>query len=82
MANLFVVDSASATYLLQQTGLTWGNLASHLARLEDAGYIDVEKTFKRRRPHTTLRLTAAGRRAFTAYRNQILRALVPETDGG
>lgn len=82
MANLFVVESASATYLLQQTGLTWGNLASHLSRLEDAGYVAVEKTFKRRRPQTTLSLTAAGRRAFTAYRDQILRALVPVVDPG
>ena len=63
MTNLFVVESANATYLLQQTGLTWGNLGSHLGKLEDAGYVEVAKGYQGRKPETTVSLTQAGRTA-------------------
>lgn len=75
MTNLYVVESADATWLLQQTGLTWGNLASHLGKLESAGYLRVDKTFKGRKPHTTLALTDPGREALLAYRRDMLAAL-------
>jgi DNA-binding MarR family transcriptional regulator len=45
-------------------GVTQGNLSTHLAKLEEAGYVRVEKSFVRRRPRTTIRLAAKGRRAF------------------
>lgn len=77
LTNLFVVESANATYVLQQTGLTWGNLASHLAKLEEAGYVSVDKSFKGKKPQTTLSLTPAGRRALIAYRERMLGALAP-----
>ena len=77
MTNLFVVDSANATYLLQQTGLTWGNLGSHLAKLENAGYVQVSKGYQGRRPETTVSLTGAGRAALVAYRERLLDALAP-----
>jgi DNA-binding MarR family transcriptional regulator len=67
MALLFVVESADFTFLMNQTGLTWGNLSAHMSKLEEAGYIDVEKSFKGRRPNTTLRLTPQGREAFHEY---------------
>ena len=75
MTNLFVVESANATYLLQQTGLTWGNLGSHLARLEDAGYARITKGFKGKQPETTISLTPKGRAALVEYRQQLLAAL-------
>lgn len=75
VATLYVVDSADYTFLKQQTGLTWGNLSSHLAKLEAAGYVEVEKTFKGRKPNTMLRLTAEGRAAFRAYRRTVIDAL-------
>jgi len=78
MATLFVVESADFLFLMRQTDLTQGNLSSHMNKLEAAGYIDVEKGFRGRKPRTTLRLTAAGRAAFTAYRErmeQVLREL-------
>jgi DNA-binding MarR family transcriptional regulator len=81
LTNLFVVENANATYLLQQTGLTWGNLGSHLARLEDAGYVEVSKAFKGRQPQTTISMTAAGRAALLAYRATLLAAL-GEIGGG
>jgi DNA-binding MarR family transcriptional regulator len=77
MTNLFVVDSANATYLLQQTGLTWGNLGSHLTKLEEAGYLSMSKGFRGRQPETTIALTARGRAALLDYRRQVLAALDP-----
>lgn len=77
MTNLFVVEDADATYLLQQTGLTWGNLGFHLAKLEAAGYVRVVKAFKGKKPHTTISLAPEGRTALTGYRDQLLAALDP-----
>jgi DNA-binding MarR family transcriptional regulator len=77
MTNLFVVESANATYLLAQTGLTWGNLGSHLARLEEAGYIDVVKGYQGRKPETTVSLTETGRAALLQYRERLMAALEP-----
>jgi DNA-binding MarR family transcriptional regulator len=67
MALLYVVESVDFTFLMNQTGLTWGNLSAHLSKLEEAGYLVVEKTFKGKRPNTTLRLTPQGREAFLGY---------------
>lgn len=67
MALLYVIESADFTFLMNQTGLTWGNLSTHMSKLEEAGYLEVEKSFKGRRPNTTLRLTTQGREAFKEY---------------
>ena len=75
MAYLYVVDSADALFLQKQTGLTWGNLSSHLSKLESAGYVTVEKEFLERKPHTMLRLSGEGRAAFEDYRRRMQRAL-------
>jgi len=47
--------------------MTAGNPSTHLRKLEDAGYVDVTKTFRGRTPVTYLALTKAGRRAFEDY---------------
>jgi DNA-binding MarR family transcriptional regulator len=75
LAVLYVVESADFTFLMRQTGLTWGNLSSHMSKLEEAGYIEVEKTFKGRRPNTMLRLTEEGRSAFRDYRHSLKQVL-------
>ena len=75
MALLYVVDAADFTFLMTQTGLTWGNLSSHMSKLEEAGYIEVEKEFKGRRPNTMLRLTPKGRDAFRVYRHSMKTVL-------
>lgn len=75
MALLYVVKSADFIFLMNQTGLTWGNLSAHMTKLEEAGYIEVEKSFKGRRPNTMLRLTEAGREAFRAYRQTMKQVL-------
>jgi DNA-binding MarR family transcriptional regulator len=75
MAVLYVIDSADFTFLMNQTGMTWGNLSAHMSKLEEAGYIAVEKTFKGKRPNTMLRLTPQGRAAFQAYRLKMKQVL-------
>lgn len=61
------VDTADFKFLLTTLGLTKGNLSSHMARLEDAGYANVVKTFNGKIPHTEYRLTGAGHEALTEY---------------
>ena len=73
LANLYVVESADFTFLMNQTGLTLGNLSSHLSKLESAGYIRIEKDFVARKPHTMMSLTNDGRDAFRLYRQQMER---------
>jgi DNA-binding MarR family transcriptional regulator len=68
MAQLYVVKSVDYTFLMKQLGFTWGNLSSHLTKLEKAGYVEVEKGFIGKKPRTTLKLTKAGRAAFQEYR--------------
>ena len=75
MALLYVVESADFTFVMNQTGLTWGNLSAHLNKLDEAGYLQVEKSFIGRRPNTSLRLTDSGRQAFRTYRQSLMQAM-------
>jgi DNA-binding MarR family transcriptional regulator len=52
-----------------------GTLSSHLSRLEEAGYIEVVKTYRGKIPQTLLSLTAEGRQAFAQYRRRMKEAL-------
>lgn len=75
VSYLSVVEEADFIFLLDQTGLTRGNLSSHMAKLEGAGYVEVDKTFVDKIPRTTYRLTPAGRDAFMKYRRGLLDSL-------
>ena len=75
VALLFAVDCADFMYLLHETGINKGTLSSHITRLEEAGYLRVEKTFRGRIPQTLLRLTPQGRGAFQQYRRSLKQAL-------
>ena len=75
VAILYVVQSADFLFLLRQTGLTKGNLSSHLGKLEAAGYVDVTKEFVSKVPRTLLRLTDEGREAFETYRHSMMQVL-------
>lgn len=75
VAMLYAVESADFTFLLRETSLTKGNLSSHLARLEEAGYVKIDKSFRGKVPQTVCSLTAAGRAAFRAYRARLKRAV-------
>lgn len=77
VALLAGVKEADFLYLQKQSGLTKGNLSSHIARLEEAGYVEVEKKFKGKMPLTILRLTRAGRIAFTLYKQSMGKLLGP-----
>ena len=68
---LNVVEKADFLYLLRETGLTRGNLSSHLSKLEEAGYIQIEKTYKGKVPQTLVSMTEQGRTAFLAYRTKL-----------
>jgi len=83
LTYLSVVEEGDAVYLLNQTG--WGNLSANVTRLQEAGYIEVVKEFKDKKPHTLLKLTAKGRKAFHDYQNTMkglldTRSLSPERE--
>ena len=71
VSNLAIVDEADFVYLSTRTGLTAGNISSHMSRLEGAGYVRIEKSFAGRRPRTTYALTDVGRMAFERYRRKV-----------
>lgn len=67
VSALAVSPELSFGELKQMLSLTDGNLSAHSRTLEEAGYLKIDKTFKGRRPHTTMRLTPKGRKAFQRY---------------
>ena len=67
MSVLISLDEADFVYLKQETKATAGNLSVQLDKLSQAGYIEVEKTFDGKKPHTTCRITDKGRQAFEDY---------------
>jgi DNA-binding HxlR family transcriptional regulator len=75
MALLFAVERSDFLYLQHETGMNKGTLSSHLSRLEEAGYIEVSKTYRGKVPQTLLRLTVLGRKAFEHYRRTLKEAL-------
>jgi DNA-binding MarR family transcriptional regulator len=75
LTYLYVVESVDYVFLMRLTGLTWGNLATHLNKLEQAGYVEVRKSFKGKKPQTTLRLTEQGRKAFHLYKESMQQVL-------
>ena len=74
-ALLFAVEQADFLYLLHETGMNKGTLSSHISRLEEAGYVQVTKTYRGKVPQTLLRLSSAGRKAFEQYRRKLKEAL-------
>ncbi|HUC84144.1 MAG TPA: transcriptional regulator [Candidatus Acidoferrales bacterium] len=76
VALLAAVKECDFLYLQRETELNKGNLSSHLARLEECGYVEIRKTYRGKVPQTLLRLTSAGRAAFDAYCKQLNLALV------
>jgi DNA-binding MarR family transcriptional regulator len=73
LSVLGAVESADFIYLARETQLTRGNLSVHLSKLEAAGYVSIEKTYRGKVPLTLCRMTPAGRDAFDAYRQQLKR---------
>lgn len=77
MAALASVERMEFTALRDKVHATDGNLSVHLRKLEDAGYVHIEKRFAERKPRSDCSITAQGRAAFRAYVDQ-LASLVGE----
>ena len=75
LSYLYVVERADYVFLMNLTGLTWGNLATHLKKLEEGGYVEMQKTFNGKKPQTFLRMTDQGRTAFRAYKKTMKQVL-------
>ena len=67
LSILVSVKKASFTYLKETIGTTDGNLSVNISKLEEAGYISVEKSFVAKKPRTTCAVTAKGKKEFSAY---------------
>lgn len=80
MTMLYTIPEADFLYLQRESGLTQGNLSSHLSRLEEAGYVLIEKTFKGKYPLTICSLTSKGREAFQEYARK-MRAVSEAASG-
>jgi DNA-binding MarR family transcriptional regulator len=75
LTYLYVSESVDYVFLQRITGLTWGSLATHLKKLEEAGYIEVEKGYQGKKPHTLIRMTAQGRDAYRIYKDKLQQVL-------
>ena len=67
LSLLSTVEEAEFTWLRAKTNSTDGNLGAQLLKLEEAGYVEVEKKFVLRKPQTLYRMTQSGRQALTEY---------------
>lgn len=75
MSLLMVAHELDFNTLKEKLDLTDGNLASHTTKLEECGYIEVVKAFFGKKPHTTYRATAAGRKAFKDHLDALERII-------
>ena len=75
MTYLYVVDSTDYVFLTRITGLSWGNLSTHLTKLESAKYIEIHKEFRGKKPHSIVQLTKHGRAAFKTYKKNMKEVL-------
>ena len=75
MAYLADAEVADFSELKKVLDATQGNLSDHLRKLEDAGFIAIEKSFLNRKPLTRARITGAGRKAFADYLKAIAKLI-------
>ena len=75
---LISVDEANFNYIKEMTQATAGNISIQIKKLQDAGYIQVEKTFKNNYPNTTLSITKKGIKAFEDYVNNLKDYINPD----
>jgi DNA-binding transcriptional ArsR family regulator len=69
------VEKADFVYLQRETGLTRGNLSAHLTKLQEAGYIDIQKTFNGKMPQTICQIAEAGKIAFLKYTDYLKKVV-------
>jgi DNA-binding MarR family transcriptional regulator len=75
LALLYVVTSLDYVFLKNQTALSWGNLATHLKKLEGAGYITIQKGYQGKKPQSKIELTSRGRKEFREYKKNLQQVL-------
>ena len=80
VSALAVAPEMSFNELKSTLGLSDGNLSAHATNLQQAGYIEIAKTFKGRRPYTSMRLTPTGQKAFANYL-ETLRKIIQKGGG-
>ncbi len=80
LSLLVGVEAAEFTWLRAKTKATDGNLGAQLLKLEEAGYVAVEKKFLLRKPQTLYRITETGRQALTEYVRALKQLLGPAID--
>lgn len=76
LSILYVLESADFQFIITHTGLTKGNLSSHMSKLEEVGYIRIVKDFVGRKPHTMMSITKKGAATFDNYRKTMKRILL------
>ncbi|HTJ31512.1 MAG TPA: transcriptional regulator [Acidobacteriaceae bacterium] len=81
LSLLSTVEEADFTWLRTKTGATDGNLGAQMLKLEEAGYLAMEKRFVMRKPQTLYRMTETGRQALTAYVRALKQLLGAAIDG-
>jgi len=75
MAILYVVAEVDMVYLKRKTGITWGNLSSHVSKLEEADYLVLTKEIVDKKMKTTICITERGREEFETYRHDLAELL-------
>ncbi|MBN2732019.1 MAG: transcriptional regulator [Balneolaceae bacterium] len=80
MSLLISVEEADYSFVKEQTGASSGNISVQMSKLEEAGYIEINKTFKAKRPNTSYTITNDGIEAFEEYVNTLQQYLdVPDS---
>ena len=77
ISMLVTAEKVEFTHIKEQTGAASGNISIQVKNLEEAGYIEVEKTFKNKYPKTMLSITEKGREAFEEYVNDLKKYINP-----
>jgi DNA-binding MarR family transcriptional regulator len=67
LSYLFVSTSADLIYFKRKTDSSWGNISTHASKLEEAGYIEIIKSFRNKKPVTVLKMTDQGKNMFAEY---------------
>lgn len=74
------MERANFTFLKESTGTSDGNLSTHLTKLEESGFITIEKMFRDKKPQTICAISEKGRAAFKAYLEQLEQILAAQKE--
>lgn len=75
MTHLYSYQEADAKLIKRKTNLTWGNLSSHMSKLEEKGLVEVTKKILDKKMHTTFKITPEGVEEFEKYRTSMIDLL-------